>query len=134
MSASRPSSRGQRREFPRIELDAPVIATDASTGHPVHLLDVSLGGLRTLSPTPGRPGIRHTFLVALPDGSTCQIAAIAVHSHRAPGQLQRFVVGWRALPDPATQRNLLRVITFVTTAPTLDEEEGVPALKQGERS
>lgn len=133
MSADQRSNTVQRREFPRIELDAPVIATDASTGHPVHLLDVSLGGLRTLSPTPGRPGVRHNFLFSLPDGGACQIAAVAVHSHRAPGQLQRFVVGWRALPDPVTQRNLSRVVTAVTTAPVL-QEEGEPVLDQKEHS
>lgn len=132
MSAERRPGSAQRRQSPRIELDTPVIATDAATGHVVHLLDVSLGGLRTLSPTPGRAGVRHTFRIAFRDGSSCDVAVVAVHSHRAPGQLQRFVVGWRALPDPATQRNLQRLVTFVTTAPVIDDESAVPVLSHGE--
>lgn len=115
----------QRRKFPRIELDAPLDAVDLATSQSAQILDLSHGGFRTLSSTPGRPGMRHTFRVKLSDGTHCDVVAAPVHSHRAPGMLQRFVVGWRVMPDPASQASLRQLVTFVTTLSTYEEAETV---------
>ncbi len=112
----------RRRRFPRIELDAPLTALDLATSHVAEILDLSHGGFRTLSPMPGRPGMRHTFRVALSDGTHCDVRAMPIHSHRAPGALHRFVVSWRSLPEPESQAGLRRLITFVTTLSSVDEE------------
>jgi hypothetical protein len=107
----------QRRKFPRIELDAPVAVVDLATGRTADVLDLSAGGFRTLSPTPGTAGMRHTFRFNLRDGSTCDVRAAAVHSHRAPGNARAFVVGWRA--EPGHQASLARLIADVMTVPAV---------------
>jgi len=105
----------QRRQFPRIELDAPLTATDLATREDALILDLSHGGLRTLSPTPGHPG--------------------SYHSHRAPGVLQRFIVGWRAMPDPTSQASLRCLVTFVTTVASFAEHAPFvpPVFEEGYR-
>jgi hypothetical protein len=125
----------QRRQFPRIELDAPLTATDLATREDALILDLSHGGLRTLSPTPGHPGSYHTFRVELWDGSRCDVRATPVHSHRAPGVLQRFIVGWRAMPDPTSQASLRCLVTFVTTVASFAEHAPFvpPVFEEGYR-
>jgi hypothetical protein len=115
----------QRRKFPRIELDAPVAVVDLNTGRSADVLDVSAGGFRTFSPTPGTTGMRHTFRFALRDGTTCDIRAAAVHSHRAPGNARAFVVGWRA--ESGQQAGLARVIADVMTVPATPDADTVDA-------
>lgn len=114
----------QRRQFPRIELDAPLSAVDLCTREDVQILDVSHGGLRTLSAQPGLPGMYHTVRVDLADGTRHDVRATPVHSHRAPGILRRFVVGWRALPDAASQASLRALVDWVTTVSSF--ADGVP--------
>jgi hypothetical protein len=121
MSSETRQAGTQRRRFPRIELDAPVAVVDLATGRTADVLDLSEGGFRTLSPTPGTAGMRHTFRFSLRDGTTCDVRAAAVHSHRAPGNARAFVVGWRA--EPGHQANLARLIADVMTVPAVQDDD-----------
>lgn len=123
-------SRTQRRKSPRIELDAPILGENLTTGRSVHLLDVSLGGFRTFSPTPGRPGMRHTFRF-IADGEVSRITAAAVHSQRATGESPYFLVGWQAEDDAISQQGLHRLIAAATTAPVTTDEEGAVLYESG---
>jgi len=131
MSNNSPDAGVQRRRTPRIELDRSLFAVDLATEQSVQLLDLSRGGFRTLSPTSGLPGKRHTFRVTLPGDTHLDVQAAAVHSHRAPGHSHHFVVGWRAMDDPVSQASLQRLITFVTTVP--DVEAGAVPTSAGRR-
>lgn len=115
------ASRLTRRRFPRLELEGSVPLRDLSLGTMMDVLDVSLGGCRTLSPVPLEPGTSHRFQATL-GSEVAPFRAQVVHCHGAADCRGPYVVGWQWSDDAATARSIGRLIEHVTTADTYSPE------------
>lgn len=108
----------QRRKFRRINVRTPLDSTDLATGRPVILRNLSHGGFQTLAPTPGATGMKHVFRVRLDDGRVYDLRAAVIYSQRVDDPSRSYLVGWQALPDPATLDGLAQLFEYVTSEST----------------
>ena len=102
-----------RRRFPRLDVDGTLGAQDVTAGIEMHILDVGLGGFRTVSPVPIDLGTRHTFEVALED-QRIALSAQVVHCRRTAGRLSPFAIGWQWTDGVATERGIVQLLNYLT--------------------
>jgi hypothetical protein len=69
-----------RRRSPRIEILTGLHGRTAAGTGPIHVREMSLGGMAVESAAPFDVGAVHAFELTLGDGSTVQLAGRVVHS------------------------------------------------------
>lgn len=109
-----------RRRFPRLELEGGVPLRDVTLGTMMDVLDVSVGGCRTLCPVPLEPGTQHRFQATL-DTSVAAFVARVVHCRGTADLRGPYVVGWQWNDDATTVQSIGRFIEHVTSVETFTE-------------
>jgi len=110
-------SRQTRRRFPRLELEGGIPLRDVTLGSMMEVLDVSVGGCRTLCPIPLKPGTHHRFQATL-HTQVVPFVAKVVHCRGTADLRGPYVVGWQWNDDATTAQSIRRFVEHVTTAET----------------
>ncbi len=114
------TSRQTRRRFPRLELDGSVPVRDLTLGTMTEVLDLSVGGCRTLCGIPLEPGTSHRFQGTL-GSDVASFVARVIHCRNTAEGRSPYVVGWAWHDDTTTRQSIERFLEHVTSAETFKQ-------------